>query len=109
MRSIDRRSGKQFERPREFHSAILHHEQPGGEEPGMIAFAVEDLKTFGIPSLGAYEGGQHLLKNAMAWSQNPKIYDEYMFMLDRYSQHFTLSRTGSLPIAEHANHLQYLA
>lgn len=57
---------------------------------GRVAFAVEDLRSFGIAQLGAYEGGQHLLKNSMAWSSNPKIYDEYTYMLDRFSQYFTL-------------------
>lgn len=26
----------------------------------------------------------------MAWTTNPKIYDEYMYMLERYSQYFSL-------------------
>jgi hypothetical protein len=34
----------------------------------------------------------------MAWSSNPKIYDEYMYMLDHWSKYFTLfvhySHTG---------------
>lgn len=82
----------------DFHRATVALESGEGGEIGRIAFAVQDLKTFGIPKLGAYEGGQHLLKNSMAWTSNPKIYDEYMFMLDRWSQYFTLfvhySHTG---------------
>lgn len=76
---------------RDFHAAITAHETREDDGSlGMIAFAVQDLKTFGIPALGAYEGGQHLLNNSQAWSSNPKIYDEYRYMLDRYSQYFKL-------------------
>jgi hypothetical protein len=57
-------------------------------EVGMVAFALQDLKSFGIPSLGAYEGGQHLLQNSKTWSTNRKIYDEYLYMFDRYSDYF---------------------
>jgi hypothetical protein len=82
----------------DFHRATVELESGEGGEIGRIAFAVQDLKTFGIPKLGAYEGGQHLLKNSQAWTSNPKIYDEYMYMLDRWSQYFTLfvhySHTG---------------
>lgn len=68
-------------------------------EVGMVAFALQDVKTFGIPSLGTYEGGQHVLKNSKSWSANPKVYGEYMYMLDRYSDHLKLfmhySHTGT--------------
>ena len=75
----------------EFHHAIYEREvQQDSGELGQIAFAVQDVHTFGIPQLGTYEGGQHLLKNSMAWSSNPKIYDEYTYMLERFSQYFTL-------------------
>ena len=73
----------------DFHHAVEQVEfREDGGELGHIAFAVQDLKTFGIPQLGAYEGGQSLLKNSALWSSNPKIYDEYMYMLDRWSQYF---------------------
>jgi hypothetical protein len=83
----------------EFHHAIDEHASKNDDGSlGMITFAVEDAKTFGIPKLGTYEGGQHLLKNSMAWTSNPKIYDEYQYMLQRYSQYFSLfmhySHTG---------------
>jgi hypothetical protein len=82
----------------DFHRAIDELELGEGGTIGRVAFAVVDLQTFGIPKLGAYEGGQHLLKNSQAWTSNPKIYDEYMYMLDRWSQYFTLfvhySHTG---------------
>jgi hypothetical protein len=59
-------------------------------EIGMVTFALQDLKAFGIPSLGAYEGGQSVLENSKTWSMNSKIYAEYMYMLDRYSEHLKL-------------------
>lgn len=40
--------------------------------------------------LGAYEGGQHLTTNADAWSSNPQIYNEYIYMLDKYAPYFEL-------------------
>lgn len=55
-----------------------------------IAEAAEDQTTFQIPLLGCYEAGQHLTTNAGAWTQNPEIYDEYRYMLDRWSLHFDL-------------------
>jgi hypothetical protein len=81
-----------------FRSATEAQERTSGEL-GMIAFAVQDVKTFGIPQLGTYEGGQHLLKNSQMWTSNPKIYDEYKYMLDHWSKYFTLfvhySHTGT--------------
>ena len=90
----------------EFHHAIAEHEfQHDDGELGSIAFAVQDLKRFGIAALGTYEGGQHLLKNSQAWSENPKIYDEYIYMLDRWSQYFSLfvhySHTGKWTNAQY--------
>jgi hypothetical protein len=89
----------------DFHHAIDQKEfRFDNGDLGNVAFAVQDLKTFGIPQLGAYEGGQHLLKNSMKWSSNPKIYAEYTYMLDRWSQYFTLfvhySHTGKWTDAE---------
>jgi hypothetical protein len=83
----------------QFHHCIDEHMTKYADGSlGMIAFAVEDAKTFGIPHLGTYEGGQHLLKNSKDWTTNPKIYDEYMYMLSQYSQYFSLfmhySHTG---------------
>jgi hypothetical protein len=89
----------------EFHHAIDERElRYDSGELGQVAFAVEDLKTFGIAQLGTYEGGQHLLKNSQSWTSNPKIYDEYTYMLDRWSQYFTLfvhyTHTGKWTNAE---------
>ena len=41
-------------------------------------------------TLGCYEGGQHLLTNANAWSANPLIYDEYLYMLNKWKPKFNL-------------------
>ena len=73
----------------DFHRAI-DRELDASSEDGQIAFALSDLKTFQIPKLGTYEGGQHLLHNAQTWSANPKIYAEYTYMLDKWSPHFAL-------------------
>lgn len=74
---------------------------------GTVAFALQDQKNFGIPGIGAYEGGQHVLKNSKSWSMNPRNYDEYMYMLDRYSEHLKLfvhySHTGTWTNAEHSS------
>nr|WP_275589215.1 DNRLRE domain-containing protein [Paenibacillus sacheonensis] len=40
--------------------------------------------------LGTYEGGQHLLTNAQAWSGNQQIYTEYIYMLNKFAPYFTL-------------------
>lgn len=50
-----------------------------------ISFAKQDIKTFGIPALGCYEGGQTLYTNANKWSANPAVYDEYKYMLDTWN------------------------
>lgn len=55
-----------------------------------VAQAVADIAEFSIPKLGAYEGGQHLLLNSQMWSMNPYIYDEYRYMLDKWSESFAL-------------------
>lgn len=68
----------------EFHAEI------GEVENDMVAFAVLVKNQFNIPLLGCYEGGQHLLTNSQAWSENPAIYDEYRYMLTRWAQHFDL-------------------
>jgi hypothetical protein len=43
---------------------------------------------YGKPLI-CYEGGQHLLNNAHLWSRNPAIYNEYLYMLDQWKNHFT--------------------
>lgn len=73
----------------DFHRAIDRQLDPSTDD-GQIAQAVQDIKTFQIPKLGTYEGGQHLLKNAKAWSSNPKVYTEYQYMLDKWSPHLSL-------------------
>ena len=55
-----------------------------------VAAAVADKAEFGIAALGCYEGGQSLYTNSLTWTTNPYIYDEYRFMLDTWSQHFSL-------------------
>lgn len=40
--------------------------------------------------LGAYEGGQHLTTNAHTWSANQQIYNEYLYMLDKFAPYFEL-------------------
>jgi hypothetical protein len=40
--------------------------------------------------LGCYEGGQHLLLNAHLWSANSLIYNEYLYMLDKWKPKFSL-------------------
>lgn len=34
--------------------------------------------------LGTYEGGQHLINNSDVWSRNSAIYNEYIYMLNRW-------------------------
>ena len=46
-------------------------------------------ETYGVP-LGTYEGGQHLLTGANKLSSNPLIYNEYTYMLERFSPYFVL-------------------
>ena len=43
---------------------------------------INEMAKYGV-KVGCYEGGQHLLTNAGAWSHNPAIYDEYIDLLDR--------------------------
>ncbi len=52
-----------------------------------IADAARIAKSYGVP-LATYEGGQHLLKNAQVFSSNPLIYDEYLYMLQKFSPYF---------------------
>jgi hypothetical protein len=59
-------------------------------EADELAFAIACKEEFEIPVLGTYEGGQSLYANSKVWSENPAIYDEYRYMLDRWSQHFAL-------------------
>lgn len=68
----------------EFHAAILTMES------NEIAEMVADRAEFAIARMGTYEGGQHLLANSQMWSENPAIYAEYLFMLDRWSAYFDL-------------------
>lgn len=68
----------------DFHAAI------DALEADELAFAVATKTEFNIALLGAYEGGQHLLANSRAWTENPTVYDEYRYMLSRWSQHFDL-------------------
>jgi|GEM_PF-5729607 len=51
--------------------------------------AVNIAKKYNV-KLGCYEGGQHLLTNANVWSGNQKIYDEYMYMFDKFASSFVL-------------------
>ena len=45
--------------------------------------AIDIAERFDTP-LGCYEGGQQLITNAAAWNSNPAIYDEYLYMLDKW-------------------------
>lgn len=69
-----------------FHAAI--DDRITGDDG--VAIAVAYKAEFGISQLGCYEGGQHLLANSQTWTINPYIYDEYRYMLDKWSQYFTL-------------------
>lgn len=51
-------------------------------EQMLVAKNIAD--QFGL-RLGTYEGGQHLLDGADVFSKNPAIYDEYMYMLDKFA------------------------
>lgn len=53
----------------------------------LTAVAIAD--KYGV-KLGTYEGGQHLLTNADKWSANQSIYDEYIYMLNKFAPHFVL-------------------
>ena len=44
----------------------------------------------GIAALTTYEVGQHITINADKWSANPKIYDEYRYMMSKYKPMFNL-------------------
>jgi hypothetical protein len=44
---------------------------------------INEMAKYGV-KVGCYEGGQHLLKNSSTWSHNPAIYDEYIYMLNRW-------------------------
>lgn len=68
----------------QFHQEILDR------EAAEIAELIADAAEFSIAKIGAYEGGQHLLINSQMWSENPAIYDEYRFMLDKWSLYFDL-------------------
>lgn len=68
----------------QFHQEILDR------EAAEIGELVADAAEFSIGKIGAYEGGQHLLINSQMWSENPAIYDEYRFMLDKWSVYFDL-------------------
>lgn len=46
-------------------------------------------KKYGLP-LVAYEGGQHLTSGAHIWSENPEIYNQYIYMLNQYAPYFEL-------------------
>lgn len=59
-------------------------------EADVVATAVAVKAQFSIARLGCYEGGQHLLHNSQAWSADPRIYDEYRYMLTRWATHFDL-------------------
>ena len=40
--------------------------------------------------LGTYEGGQHITTNAQTWSENPQIYNEYIYMLNKWKPKFKI-------------------
>ena len=46
-------------------------------------------KKYGLPLI-AYEGGQHLLLGANAWSANQNIYNQYIYMLNKFAPYFDL-------------------
>ncbi|MGL4631336.1 MAG: 3-coathanger stack domain-containing protein [Leadbetterella sp.] len=65
---------------------------------GQIALA-RSIAILNDASLGTYEGGQHITTNANLWSSNPLIYNEYIYMLDKFKSYFTVfthyTHTGS--------------
>lgn len=54
-----------------------------------VLTAVTIAQKYNVP-LGTYEGGQHLLTNAHQWSANQQIYNEYIYMFNKFAPYFKL-------------------
>lgn len=48
-----------------------------------VLYADQTRVDNGISTLTTYEAGQHITTNADKWSANPKIYDEYRYMMSK--------------------------
>ena len=54
-----------------------------------VLSAVAIAKKYGVP-LATYESGQHLLLGANALSSNQSLYNEYLYMLNKFAPYFVL-------------------
>jgi len=64
--------------------AASFHAEVDSKVTGYLTIAKDIANQYKVP-LATYEGGQHLLNKAQIFSANPQIYDEYMYMLEKFS------------------------